>query len=112
MDASFLIGQDAFFYANDGHLVGNNPDMLQEGLNIIVELFRHMGLEMNSNKTKAMVFFGGIGSRCMSSEVYAHHFNKSPPTQWEQVLQYAVFIRYSRFHQPENSGAAKVWVCG
>ena len=28
------------------------------------------------------------------------------------TLQYEVFIRYSRFHQPENSGAAKVWVCG
>ena len=68
VDASCLTGLDAFFYANDGHLVGNNPDMLQEGLNIIVELFRRMGLEMNSNKTKAMIFFGSVGSRRMSSK--------------------------------------------
>ena len=87
VDASCLTGLDAFFYANDGCLVGNNPDMLQEGLNIIVELFRHMGLEMNSNKTKAMIFFGRIGSHCMSSEVYAHHFDKSLPTQQECALQ-------------------------
>ena len=87
VDASFLTGLDAFFYANDGHLVGDNPDMLQEGLNIIVELFRRMGLEMNSNKTKAMIFFGSIGSHRMSSEAYAHCFDKLLPTQWECMLQ-------------------------
>ena len=75
------------FHADDGRLVGNNPDMLQEGLNIIVELFRRMGLEMNSCKTKAMIFFGSIGSHRMSSEAYAHRFDKSLPTQQECVLQ-------------------------
>ena len=32
VDASCSSGLDAFFYANDSHLVGNNPDMLQERL--------------------------------------------------------------------------------
>ena len=79
MDASCLTGLDAFFYANDGHLVGNNPETLHKGLNIIMELFQCMGLEMNSNKTKAMFFFGGIGSHRMSSEAYAHHLTSCSP---------------------------------
>ena len=46
----FLTGLDAFFYAKNGHLVGDkNPDMLQDGFNIIVELFQCMGQRLQSS---------------------------------------------------------------
>ena len=46
-----------FFYADDGHMAGKDPAMLQDGLNIIIDLFQHLGLSMNSTKMKAMISF-------------------------------------------------------
>ena len=83
MNALLLTGLDAFVYADDGHLVGTDAIMLQDGLNINVDLFACMGLHMNLSKTKAMILFGSVGSHRMSSAAYAHRFDKSLPTQQE-----------------------------
>ena len=64
VDALLLTDLDVFFiYGDDGHLTGKDVDTLEQGLNIIAELFWQLGLNMNmnSNKMKTMIFFGSIG---------------------------------------------------
>jgi hypothetical protein len=69
------------FYADDGCLAGTDPEQLQQGFTLVIDLLKRMGLHLNVNKTKAMVYFGGAGSRHMSTEAYAHRFDKSLSTQ-------------------------------
>jgi hypothetical protein len=71
------------FYANNGRLSGTDPVRLQQGLTIVTDLFKRMGLHLNTNKTKPMVYFGGAGSKHMSAEAYAHRFDKFLPTATE-----------------------------
>jgi len=87
IDELHLTGLSLFFYADDGHLAGNNAGSVQEGINLIVEPFRRVGLKMNSDKTKAMVYFGGGNSHRESPEAYACHFDHSLPTQRQWALQ-------------------------
>jgi len=72
---------------DDGHLASNIAGSVQEGINLIVELFQRMGLKMNSDKTKAMVYFGGGNSHHESPEAYARHFDHFLPTQRQRSLQ-------------------------
>jgi hypothetical protein len=69
-------GLGTTFYADDGRLSGTDPVRLQQGLTIVADLFKRMGLRLNTNKTKAMVYFGGAGSKRMLAEAYAHRFDK------------------------------------
>ena len=66
-----LCGLSVFFYADDGCMAGNDPAMLQDGLNIIIGLFQCMGLSMNSTKMKAMISFDMGHSLGMSPEALA-----------------------------------------
>ena len=45
----------AIFYMDDGHIASRDPDFLQRVLDMLVEIFRQMGLETNTKKTQAMV---------------------------------------------------------
>jgi hypothetical protein len=76
-------GLGTMFYANNGRLSGTDPVRLQQGLTIVTDLFKRMGLHLNTNKTKPMVYFGGAGSKHMSAEAYAHRFDKFLPTATE-----------------------------
>lgn len=76
-----------FFYADDGRLAGSDPVAVQKGLDIIVGLFERMNLQMNTDKTKAMVTFGGSASRRMSFEGYSCRFDQSLPTHQERAAQ-------------------------
>jgi hypothetical protein len=80
-------GLGTTFYANDGRLAGTDPEQLQQGFTLVVDLLKRMGLCLNVNKTKAMVYFGGAGSRHMSTEAYAHRFDKSLPTQRQRAAE-------------------------
>jgi hypothetical protein len=87
VSAEHLTGLAVFFYADDGRIDGDDNSNVQEGLNIITELFQQMGLQINLKKTKAMIHFGHSTSHHMSSTAYAHHYDKSLPMHWEQLLQ-------------------------
>jgi outer membrane protein assembly factor BamD (BamD/ComL family) len=67
VSAEHLTGLAVFFYADNGHINGDDNSHVQEGLNIITELFQQMGLQMNLKKTKAMIHFGHSTSHHMSS---------------------------------------------
>ena len=95
--ASQLTGLSLLFYADDGRMAGDNPETLQDGLNLLVDLFKRLGLYMNSTKTKAMIFFGGSGSRHMAPEAYARRFNKSLPTHRERSLQKVQCLKCAKF---------------
>jgi hypothetical protein len=45
----------AIFYADDGLLASTNPGLLQEGLDHLTGLFKRVGLNSNTIKTKGMV---------------------------------------------------------
>jgi Reverse transcriptase (RNA-dependent DNA polymerase) len=47
-----------FYYANDGHLAGYSADKVQKGLDLFIALFSQVGLQMNVDKTKAMIVLG------------------------------------------------------
>jgi hypothetical protein len=80
-------GLGTTFYADDGRLSGTDPVRLQQGLTIVADLFKRMGLCLNTNKTKAMVYFGGAGSKRMSAEAYARCFDKFLLTQRQRAAE-------------------------
>ena len=47
--------RDLVFYSNYGRIAGRDHEWVQYALTITVVMFRQMGLEMNLEKTKAMV---------------------------------------------------------
>ncbi len=53
--AEHIAGLFAVFYADDGYIASCNADILQEGLDILVKTFKHVGLATNTKKTQAMV---------------------------------------------------------
>jgi hypothetical protein len=75
------------FYADDGRLAGSDPVAVQNGLTIFAELFKRMNLQLNTDKTKAMVMFSRASSQKESPDAYARRFNRSLPTQRERALQ-------------------------
>ena len=44
----------AIFYVDDAYLASRDPDLLQEAMDILVDLFERVGLETNKQKTVAM----------------------------------------------------------
>ena len=54
----------AGFYADDGVLASYDSDQLQSSLDLLVELFEHMGLTTCVPKTKAMV--------CLPNHLHGH----------------------------------------
>jgi hypothetical protein len=81
VQAAHLTGLTIFFYANDGRIDGDDDTNVQEGLNIITELFLRMGLHMNSKKMKAMIHMHHSPFHGMSSTAYACCYDKSLPMQ-------------------------------
>jgi hypothetical protein len=79
VDVAHLTGLLIFFYADDGRTAGTASDagVLQKGLNIIIELFRRMGLQMNQ---------AVLGHNTYPPK-YARDFDRSLPTQRERALQ-------------------------
>ncbi len=49
----------ALFYANDAFIASRNHRMLQEALDILVELFKLVGLASNSLKTQIIICIPG-----------------------------------------------------
>ena len=45
----------ALFYADDGYIALRDPELLDCALQIIVGLFKRVGLQMNTTKTEAMI---------------------------------------------------------
>jgi hypothetical protein len=85
IEGTFGLGMT--FYADDGRLSGTDPVRLQQGLTIVADLFKRMGLCLNTNKMKAMVYFGGAGSKRMSAEAYARCFDKFLLTQRQRAAE-------------------------
>ena len=56
------------FYADDGHLVGTDPIIVQQSLTLIVDLFDRLNLQLNTNKTKVMIMFAHAALRRESLE--------------------------------------------
>ena len=44
------------FYVNDGMIVSRNPGWLHKDINVLIGLFRRIGLEANISKSKTMIF--------------------------------------------------------
>jgi hypothetical protein len=49
----------SIFYANGGYIASRNAKFLQEAINILVAMFKRVGLETNTKKTQAMVCMPG-----------------------------------------------------
>jgi hypothetical protein len=49
----------AIFYADDAYLALRDPEFLQQALDILVNLFAHVGLETNMKKTQTMICMPG-----------------------------------------------------
>jgi hypothetical protein len=81
VQAAHLTGLTIFFYTDDGRIDGDDDTNVQEGLNIITELFLWMGLHINSKKTKAMIHLRRSPFHGMSSTAYARRYDKSLPMQ-------------------------------
>ena len=72
------------FYADDGYLGGHNADKVQDITTEATNIFKTLGLEVNVNKTKAMV--NDIHKRMtgMTEESYARRWNQDLPTYLEK----------------------------
>ena len=60
----------AAFYADDGLVQLRDPARLQALLDILISLFKRVGLQTNVSKTKTMVCIPGRGRTCQSQETY------------------------------------------
>ncbi len=45
----------AIFYIDDTYLASQDAGFLQHALNILVDLFKRVGLQMNTSKTQSMI---------------------------------------------------------
>ena len=54
------------FYADGGLLENQNPEELQNDLNIIIKLFESIGLKTNEDKTKCMIIIGTPAPRAQT----------------------------------------------
>jgi hypothetical protein len=112
VEAAHRTGLATFFYTNDGCIDGDNNTNVQEGLNIIMEMFLRMGLHINSKKTKAMIHLCHSPFHGMSSAAYACHYDKFLPMQWQRSLQkvtcpkcnLSVNRQYLTLHMHEQHG--------
>ena len=60
----------ACFYADDGLIKRTESERLQTDLNIMIELFKRVGLATNEIKTKFMVVRGAAVPQALSTNVY------------------------------------------
>ena len=60
----------ALFYADDGLIENEDPDTLQQDLDLIIGLFEKVGLRTNESKTKFMVFRGPSAPKAISKQAY------------------------------------------
>jgi hypothetical protein len=81
-----LLALSALFYADDGKLAGSNPSLVQTGLDLFVQLFRRIGLELNATKTQTMICLGPKPLGHMSTMAYKRRFDQSFPTHRERKL--------------------------
>jgi hypothetical protein len=75
-----LLALSALFYADDGKLAGSTPSLVQTGLDLFVQLFRRIGLELNATKTQTMICLGPKPLGHMSTTAYKRRFDQSFPT--------------------------------
>ena len=60
----------AIFYVDDSYIASRDPNLLQQALDMLVEIFCLMGLETNTTKTQAMVCTPGRIHIQLSQESY------------------------------------------
>jgi hypothetical protein len=73
----------AIFYADDAYVASRQPARLQEALDILVGLFRRVGLDTNTTKTKTMVCVPGrIRTRLPSRSYDRMRFGFQTAAQW------------------------------
>lgn len=80
------IDEVLIFYADDGRLAGYKEDSIQQGLDLLRELFGSVGLHFNTTKTKAMISVGSTPYGCQSSIAYKRRYDHSLPTYRQRKL--------------------------
>jgi len=60
----------AIFYADDTLIASRDPELLQEAVDVIVGLFKYVGLRTNTKKTKVMTCLPGKIRTRHSDEVH------------------------------------------
>jgi hypothetical protein len=76
----------SIFYADDGRLAGYTASSVQQGIDLFIDLFARMGLQLNATKTKAMFSLGARPSGFMSPIAYKRRFDGTLPTYRERKL--------------------------
>ncbi len=72
------------FYVDDGYLESRDPDFLQRALDIIVDLFAHIGLKTNSQKMQTMICTPGRIRIQLPEDSYAQmHGGMTSAGEWE-----------------------------
>jgi Reverse transcriptase (RNA-dependent DNA polymerase) len=69
----------AIFYADDGRLAGYSADNMQKVLDLFITLFSRVGLQMNADKTKAMIVLGHYPYDRQSLAGYKRQLDHSLP---------------------------------
>jgi Reverse transcriptase (RNA-dependent DNA polymerase) len=59
------------FYADDGWLASYRPEVLQQAVDTVTDLFQRMGLKMNSEKTKTMSSHPGNAFHSIASPAFS-----------------------------------------
>ena len=67
------------FYADDGRLAGYCAQDVQQGLDLFIEVFSRVGLQINATKTKAMIVLGQNPYNHQSIAGYKRRFDQSLP---------------------------------
>lgn len=78
---------EAIFYADDGALMGEDPEEVQRYLDCYTETFARIGLKMNAEKTKALIMDGGKIYGAISAHAYKRRFDGVGESHRERSLQ-------------------------
>jgi hypothetical protein len=68
------------FYADDGWLASHTTAILQEALDLVTDLFKRMGLQMNATKTKVMNSHPGSEIHYISTPAFSRRMLGNGPT--------------------------------
>jgi hypothetical protein len=70
--AKLIQGLFAVFYVDDSYIASCNAEFLQEALDILVEMFKHVGFATNTKKTQVMVCMPGRIRVQLPTDSYKH----------------------------------------
>jgi hypothetical protein len=102
----------AIFYADDGIIASYQPELAQDSLDYLVELFQRMGLNTNTSKTKSFTCSPRLAKGHITIQAYTRRMDGDGPTHRDRQRrrsEFPVCQNRNGCRIPKYSSAAGSW---